>query len=262
MKELTNEGAVAAKVAVTTKINPLNKINFKTASVHLFTDGINLNDFYEKISGSVHRFKKATTESYVEHSGFVPPFTVNGVDDGDLCHFVSNKAILMKFRCDVKKVPKRVLEEATKERLLELASAGDGVVIENKLEVKSIQQGVCSLLLGRAFPTTTELWVLITDKFFVVSSGSEKSVSLISKKIREQMSFPILPLSVLSAKNLFNESVGVDAVTSVSTTLDKLIDNSVFSSKVGNISKSSFTMVADGAKFSVENGDASIPNLI
>lgn len=246
------------------KITKENRISFKKAAIYLAKESIDVKALADCIENKCHRFTPAKSEQYRENSGFVPAYTVDGVsfENGELCHFIDSKAIVLKFRRDCKSVPKATLDEAFEKRMAELAETGD-VSLMKKEEKDDIKRGISDSLLSRAFAKTEETWVLITDKYFITSNTSETAITPITKSIRENYtSFPIIPLSVLAAKNLYNESHNLEPVEDVKSNLDKIIANDLFGDEGGFFSKSSFSLTSGGGDYTVSNGDTGIPELI
>lgn len=265
MKELepvSKDQGVEEKAAKTkNKVRKENQVSFSKAALYVFKKEINLNELADALNAGARHFTKTKSENYSLNVGFVAPYTIDNDNvDYDVCHFISDRAIILKFREDSKSVPTSVLDNALEERLEEL-EAEDGVEL-SKEDKKSIRVGILSGLIERAFPKRKETWVVITPKLFVTSDVTESSIRIITKAIRETISLPILPLSVLSAKNIYNAENGNEEESEVSTTLNKLIAGDLFGDESGVLSKAYFNVKSDGGSYSITNGDESIPSLI
>ncbi|MGR5365928.1 recombination-associated protein RdgC [Photobacterium damselae] len=245
------------------KVNKSNVIAFKKASIFLTKDGFDFENVINTIESNCKRFTPAKSELYVVNCGFVPAFTTDGVDieNAELCRVIDGNAAIFKFRIDGKKVPAAALERELEMRLDELSKTGD---ISNitKEEKACIEAGLRDTMLERAFATTTEVWGIITRDYIVISVGDEGTSSLVTKHIRDFISLPIEPLSVLSAKNIYNRKCGLELVDSVGKNLNELIVSDIFDTEIGLFSKSSFTITAGGGSYAVANGDENIPELI
>ena len=240
-----------------------NRISFKKTALYLFHKKIDIAKFAKVIEDDCSRFVSPPNEQYTESCGFVPPYTKEGVSvaDGEICRFIDSKAIVLKFRHDSKKVPPKVLDAAFDARMRELSEISDTSFMK-KDELDGIKDGIKSILIERAFPSTKETWLLVTEDFFALSNCDEATVARITKTIREKQSLSIVPLSVLLMKNLYNSNNNISPVDDVKLSLNDIIAKDLFNSEGGLLSKASFNLTSGGGEYSVSNGDEIVPELI